>query len=645
MALRDLVEGECGRNSSVVKLTSHFVQDQSLKDEGVRHPFTHDDSFTTQSEQLIQQFFEETMSNSPTFRMDSLIAEMRDLESSSTGVTGPVQSAPVSQLAFQEDSASWEDQFLGTGSQFQDVNRDSIWTSDPWKPNNNQVSELGFGPSWAQDYLENQHELEDPRNEIFLPDISASEEYVEKSGTESELQQTANEVVSALDDSKFTYSKFMKFMRQIGDGGVSVQDGAVIHHDLQNSLENSNEVASLWSQEHLQNSSSIDKQIIEDSREWSEDFAAHPDFQSTKQQGDEKFSQQLWKELSERWEKMLNVEEESESWNSEFTNFNSFKKQFSLVFKEYTFAPENPVVNDKDAFEEGKKKLEAGDLPSAVLCFEAAAQQQPENAQVWQLLGTTQAENEQDPQAISALRKCLQLDPKNLTAWLGLAVSCANENFQNQACYALKEWIRNNPKYSSLVPPGSSSPDQMNVLTLMSKDLHDEIKSIFFKAARQSPTNDIDADVQCGLGVLFNLSYEYDKAIECFKTALQVRPNDAKLWNRLGATLANSERSEEAVDAYHNALQLAPGFIRARYNLGITCIHLKAYKEAAEHLLQALNFQAAGRGVVGNSGSTSMSDSIWATLRLVLSLLEKVDLIPAVQDRDLSRLNKEFDLE
>lgn len=48
---------------------------------------------------------------------------------------------------------------------------------------------------------------EDPRNEIFLPDISASEEYVEKSGTESELQQTANEVVSALDDSKFTYSK------------------------------------------------------------------------------------------------------------------------------------------------------------------------------------------------------------------------------------------------------------------------------------------------------------------------------------------------------------------------------------------------------------------------------------------------------
>lgn len=53
---------------------------------------------------------------------------------------------------------------------------------------------------------------------------------------------------------------------------------------------------------------------------------------------------------------------------------------------------------------------------------------------------------------------------------------------------------------------------------------------------------------------------------------------DARLWNRLGATLANGSLSEEAVDAYHHALNLAPGFIRARYNVGVTCINLRAYK-------------------------------------------------------------------
>lgn len=48
-----------------------------------------------------------------------------------------------------------------------------------------------------------------------------------------------------------------------------------------------------------------------------------------------------------------------------------------------------------DALEEGKKRVAAGDIPSAVLCFEAAAKTSPDNAMVWQLLGTTQAENEQ----------------------------------------------------------------------------------------------------------------------------------------------------------------------------------------------------------------------------------------------------------
>lgn len=654
MALRDLVEGECGGPNSLVRLTSHFVQDRGLRDEGFRRPVPHADAFASSSadaDQLVQQFLEETLGQTtPTFRMDSLLEEMRELERG-IGAQGPapVQSPPIAQLAAQEDVSCWADQYLEAGKHFQErSDRTSIWSPEEEKPqSSDETFELGFGPNWAKEYLESSENLQlDEPDQCNLADFASAEDYSEEQRKETDpnaLRDTANQLATTMSNEKFMYSKFLKFMHQIGDGEVTIQSGEVLKGDTEES-EIGHSDADKWASEYA--SSNVLEESTEDEKDadaWasqymvkedhSEQQVAEEDKEEKPDLSEEAFTRDLWNKLADQWREMINEGElDVNPWVSQFNNFASFK--------EYKFAAENPMKELDDALEEGKKRLAEGDLPSAILCFEAAAQNQPDNPLVWQLLGTTQAENEQDPQAISALKKCLQLEPSNLTARMALAVSYTNENYQHQACLALRDWIRENPKYSDLVDADDKS-SAGHLTSLLPMDLHRKVCSMYIAAARRNPQDSIDPDVQCGLGVLFNLVNEQDKAADCFRAALQVRPDDSRLWNRLGATLANGNRSEEAVDAYHIALQLTPGFIRARYNLGITCTHLGAHREAAEHLLMALNQQAAGRGLQGEK-SITMSDTIWSTLRLVITLMERPDLVPAVNDRDLNVLNKEF---
>lgn len=102
---------------------------------------------------------------------------------------------------------------------------------------------------------------------------------------------------------------------------------------------------------------------------------------------DDGFNSQFWDRLQDEWKK-VSESDSDHPWISEFNDYYD-------PYKEYTFTEDNPMVDVLNPLEEGKAMLEQGDLPSAVLCFEAAVKKEPENAQAWLLLGTTQAENEQ----------------------------------------------------------------------------------------------------------------------------------------------------------------------------------------------------------------------------------------------------------
>lgn len=360
-----------------------------------------------------------------------------------------------------------------------------------------------------------------------------------------------------------------------------------------------------------------------------------------------------------------------DAWDHFDSNFHDNFREPSLG--NYTFEEDNPFSVTKDPFEEGIRILnEGGNLSLAALAFEAAVQRDPQHVQAWCQLGSAQAQNEKESPAIRALEQAVKLDPKNLSALMGLAISYTNEGYDSTAYHTLERWV--STKYPQIISPDNlTTPGDFGFTDR--HILHDKVTGQFIRAAQLSPDGEhMDPDVQVGLGVLFYGAEEYDKAVDCFEAALAStesgttnEPQQAHLlWNRLGATLANSGRSEEAIAAYEKALTLNPNFVRARYNLGVSCINIGVLPQAAQHLLGALSMHRVVeregmqrvKEVIGVDPASSTIDqddvermvgmnqstNLMETLKRVFTSMGRRDLMEKVEiGMDIEQFRGEFD--
>ncbi|XP_070691741.1 peroxisomal biogenesis factor 5 isoform X1 [Pempheris klunzingeri] len=632
MAMRELVEAECGGANPLMKLTSHMAKEGGAW----RHRSTPTIPSTpieiATEEELVNEFLQAPPRPPHTFDMGQLLEEMQQIDQQSYR-QAPQRAPDVAALALSGDWAaeflSGPDSASAPGLAALGDAADADWTKE-------FIAEAADPGRWAEEYLEQSEE------KLWLGDLGDKEnEWTKEYQPGDELRQTANELVSKVEDPKLQNTEFLRFIRQIGEGSVTVESRT------------DKQLTDKAQAEEAQNWASNLNQVSEESAEaWVDQFATSgPEFQEAKAAVESDVD--FWEKLQQEWEEMAKRDAESHPWLSDFDQLLS-----TSYDKGYQFEEDNPYLSHPDPLSEGVKRMEAGDIPGAVRFFESAVQREPDNQLAWQYLGTCQAENEQEFAAISALRRCIELKNDNLTALMALAVSFTNESLHRQACETLRDWLKHNPKYRSVWEQhehetqndGARQRDKERDRfgSLLPESLFTDVQSLFLHAANSDPAQ-VDPQLQCGLGVLFNLSGEYDKAVDCFSAALSVTPQDYLLWNKLGATLANGSRSEEAVAAYRRALELQPGFVRSRYNLGISCVNLGAHREAVEHFLEALSLQrqAAGDGAraargPGGAAATMMSDNIWSTLRMALSMMGESSLYAAADRRDLDTLLAHF---
>ncbi|GAA6080672.1 peroxisomal biogenesis factor 5 isoform X1 [Tachysurus ichikawai] len=630
MAMRELVEAECGGANPLMKLTSHMTQEGGAW----RHRSTPTIPPTpieiATEEELVNEFLQAPPRPPHSFDMGQLLEEMQQIDQQSYR-QAPQRAPDVAALALSGDWAaefqSGADSAVSPAQAGFDA-ADADWTRE-------FINDVADPGRWAEEYLEQSEE------KLWLGDLGEKEqekEWTKEYQTGEELKQTANELLAKVDDPKLQNTEFLRFVRQIGEGSVAVEDRA------------GKQLADKAQAREAQNWASSFTQVSAES--WVDEFTTSgPDFQQAKAAVESDID--FWEKLQEEWEEMAKRDAEAHPWLSDFDQLLS-----TSYDKGYQFEEENPYLSHEDPLTEGVKRMEAGDIPGAVRLFESAVQREPDNQLAWQYLGTCQAENEQEFAAISALRRCIELQKDNLTALMALAVSFTNESLHRQACETLRDWLRHNPKYRHILEQRDSEKEAEGVQerekererfgSLLPEALFNEVQTLFLSAAAADPTR-VDPQLQCGLGVLFNLSGEYDKAVDCFTAALSVTPQDYLLWNKLGATLANGNRSEEAVAAYRRALELQPGFVRSRYNLGISCVNLGAHREALEHFLEALSLQRQAAGDMEGgasrapgSATTIMSDNIWSTLRMALSMMGESSLYAAADRRDLDTLLAHF---
>lgn len=455
---------------------------------------------------------------------------------------------------------------------------------------------------WAEEYTGARHNPQAFRSEQSLQEVSHQARTVVQ-----EHSRAIADTLASSTDPRMHNSQFLQFISKMSRGGIDMEGNERVGQDKGNAL-----AADAWAREFEPGRSGAWANEFKGRGErWAAEFDA----------GEGLPTHANW--AAEFGQNTSRVPVGTgEQWANEFLQHLDQQPgpDMAGVAASYRFAESNPYDSNASPLEEGKRLFREGILNESILALEAACKRS-QSSEAWRLLGNVHAENDDDEQAIAALANALQSDPHDLEVMLSLGVSHTNELDQTQALSFLNGWLEHHPQYRYVAktrPPEFEDESQRLRLTIQG----------FMRVSSEHPG---DADVHEALGVLYNLSRDFDRAIEEFREALRLRPSDYSLWNKIGASQANSSRSREAIHSYRRALELKPNYVRAWSNMGISYANLGDHASSARYYVRALQLHPR-------------STSAWGYLRMSLACLGRHADLVHVDGRHLAPLVSAYPL-
>jgi FkbM family methyltransferase len=247
-----------------------------------------------------------------------------------------------------------------------------------------------------------------------------------------------------------------------------------------------------------------------------------------------------------------------------------------------------PVVS----FDEARRQHQAGNTERAVGLYRQLLLAEPNNAQIWYLLGAACAQLGELDEARSSLRQATGVNPRHAEAHNHLGVVLAQQASLDDAISSFRRALE-------------LKPDSLEVLNnlglaLLRQDKADDAIAIFQRALEIKP-EDVKARhnlhralrerghfeelltsqrqaigqqpesamAHNDLGLTLYDQGKLDEAAAAFRQALTVKPDLAEAHNNLGLVSASQGNLDEAIAAYRRAIVLKPAFAEAHNNLGI----------------------------------------------------------------------------